>query len=72
MKSDHINRMITLTGDNIKRLSLYIVETKQEKTFFSIISLGICVEAQRTLIIWRKNFFNKKKNEKRKIENKFS
>jgi hypothetical protein len=24
MKSDHIKRMITLTGDNIKRLSLYI------------------------------------------------
>ncbi len=23
MKSDHIKRMITLTGDNIKRLSLY-------------------------------------------------
>ncbi len=24
MESDHIKRMITLTGDNIKRLSLYI------------------------------------------------
>jgi hypothetical protein len=26
MKSDHIKRMITLTGENIKRLSLYIHE----------------------------------------------
>ncbi len=25
MKSDHIKRMITLTGDNIKRLSLYVL-----------------------------------------------
>jgi hypothetical protein len=25
MNSDHIKRMITLTGDNIKRLSLYQV-----------------------------------------------
>jgi hypothetical protein len=25
MKSDHIKRMITFTGDNIKRLSLYLV-----------------------------------------------
>ncbi len=25
MKSDHIKRMITLTGDNIKRLSLYFI-----------------------------------------------
>jgi hypothetical protein len=24
MKSDHIKRMIALTGDNIKRLSLYL------------------------------------------------
>jgi hypothetical protein len=30
MKSDHIKRMITLTGDRIKRLSVSFFETKDE------------------------------------------
>ncbi len=29
MKSDHIKRMITLTGDNIKQLSLYWISDTQ-------------------------------------------
>ncbi len=31
MKCDHIKRMITLTGDNIKRLSLYFYFDRNSK-----------------------------------------
>ncbi len=35
MKSDHIKRMITLTGDNIKRLSLYYYFQFEDSPFMT-------------------------------------
>ncbi len=37
MKCDHNKRMITLTSDNIKRLSLYLFQNRtKDITFFSV------------------------------------
>ncbi len=51
MKSDHIKRMITLTGDNIKLLSLYINELmkllqdcfEELKTQFTVLTMTIAL-----------------------------
>jgi hypothetical protein len=56
MKSDHNKRMITLTGDNIKRLSLYITAALTiDKCGAKIVTPAVGLRHFDTL--WDLNFF---------------